>query len=97
MCVPISPSPPLSPSQMELDALEQHRPFGASRSFHGGMPTVASSDPVDVQLHKSVAKATIKLGARVTTLEAKVRGRRRGTLAPLCLTCLVWVPRRWTR
>lgn len=60
--------------QAELEALDHQRSYSHSRSFHGATPVLAMSDPIDVQLHKSVAKATIKLGARVTTLEAKVCG-----------------------
>jgi len=61
--------------QAELQALSQHRGLSTmtspGRNF--SMSSEGYSEPVDVQLHKSLAKATIKLGARVTTLEAKVR------------------------
>lgn len=68
--------------QAELQALGQHRGLSATASGHNfSMSSDGYSEPVDVQLHKSLAKATIKLGARVTTLEAKVTplgGRCRG-------------------
>lgn len=60
--------------QAELQALSQHRGLSTvtspGRNF--SMSSEGYSEPVDVQLNKSLAKATIKLGARVTTLEAKV-------------------------
>ena len=58
---------------MELQALGQAQRNNANQYLVAGNTSETGEDSTLMRLNKSMAKVIIKLGARVTTLEAKVR------------------------